>query len=883
MANDGEASIYRNQQKENWKSFLQKLKELKDEIGCKNDDLASGLGVSRQKYYQFIKEPTSGLPIDRANVLELWDHLTKVTKDKGKQFRLQETYRLDELLEAAGFRSTLGKNLSFERIRSRLEGSWIQNSTVLSRLVDDIIDLILDRGTSSCLDSQNDEKSYYSITQAKNWPEEYLKGGINRRAKERYIQQIDKFVYFGKVKFCVDELFELYQGILENQRFRTFNLDLQAIDCQFHTISFFLPEEAQIKSTIIDIDVAHLCRQAEQELHAHQSSNALPNQTLLPTFPSVINASVTFNLRDGEKDHTNAEETQQVTFSYASACTHLESILVALSNGLGYFLSESLLADGSRTLKLGGLFMRALGDRTDSLTRISATLIDEEEQIYQGLWVEQNMILGLLQATASAALSWFSKQLNDGKTLSKFLDICSRSAQIYQNLYTNLDSVYNYGENEKQADDRINTVDRNRAVTSFAIQETQDIIQEIKGLVNDLEQIKQSLLEQGQSQKIRKYLDNYRARLATKNLLAQTALAYAYLNQGEFKEANNKLVDLRNQLYRGELAMSSDRHLIPTTILYESSRMLFNLLADKHNFLLGKEWRSDASTEIVQDPIKELSKYAEKNNTGIIDFDVYLAASLFFDIVGVAEFYVCRSCDEMKYLKSAIENLLKASHYSAQIGYRQRAARCLCYASRIYSRLGNHEAAGQFLESAKKLLIKPRFRFTSHNSNHHILIAEGEMLWSQNSDLMEMLPYFVTAWEKSRRYGSPKSEADSLYNMYRVIEKLSENSNDQIKGVVDKSIKIADSEPHKEKLFLAEFSHDRSYQEISKELFSDYSKCTYKQASGKLKERVKILWNRGTQVSGQEPRDHLFSTMIEEGTFLSIIPSERSQETKARR
>ncbi|NET59828.1 MAG: hypothetical protein F6K47_27875, partial [Symploca sp. SIO2E6] len=343
MANAEEASIHRNQQRENWQNFLQKLKDLKDQIGCTNDDLAIGLGVSRQKFYQFMKDPDSRLPIDRAHVLELWDYLSE---GKGQQFCQQEPHTLDELLEAAGFRSTLGKNYSFERIRYRLEGSWIQSSAVLSRLVDDMIDLILDRGGNSFLDNKDDEEDYYTIAQAKNWPEEHLKAQANRRTTNRYIQQIDRFVYFGKVKFCLDELYELYQGILENQRFRAFDLDLEAIDCQFHTLSFSLPEEAQTEASIVNI--AQLCGQAEQELHVH-SPESLPNQQLLPTFPPVINASIIFNLRDSYQEDTTGKELQRVTFSYACACTHLESILVALSNGLGYFLSESVVTNGSRT------------------------------------------------------------------------------------------------------------------------------------------------------------------------------------------------------------------------------------------------------------------------------------------------------------------------------------------------------------------------------------------------------------------------------------------------------------------------------------------------------------------------------------------------------
>ena len=160
------------------------------------------------------------------------------------------------------------------------------------------------------------------------------------------------------------------------------------------------------------------------------------------------------------------------------------------------------------------------------------------------------------------------------------------------------------------------------------------------------------------------------------------------------------------------------------------------------------------------------------------------------------------------------------------------------------------------------------------------------MLWSKfsvdknvklrDSSLISIVCYFVAAWEKSRRYGSPRSETDSLYNIYRVIEKLSENNDAQLKTVVDQSIKIANSEPHKKKLLLTEFSHDRSYSDICDELFLNYLNLkyeyTYKQTSDALKDKVKEFWDSGVRVSEQEPRPHLFSKMIDEGKFLSVIP-----------
>jgi len=134
-----------------------------------------------------------------------------------------------------------------------------------------------------------------------------------------------------------------------------------------------------------------------------------------------------------------------------------------------------------------------------------------------------------------------------------------------------------------------------------------------------------------------------------------------------------------------------------------------------------------------------------------------------------------------------------------------------------------------------------------------------------------MLRYFVTAWEKSRLYGSPRAKTDSLYNIYRIIDKLSESSNDTIQVIVEQSKQRAES--NNKYLLLTESSNDRSYEEICKDIFLNYLEdaYTYKQASDALKERVKAFWNSGAQISEQESKQHLFSRMIDNGTFLAVI------------
>ena len=149
-------------QQQRWEALQKKLKSLKEDknLSITYTEIAAGLGLSRQRLFNFLKSYGVGLPIARHNILELWDHLTVPTdtdsptsqkiRNQRNQLRTKNGHILDELLEAAGFLPTTQDSapliLPIERIKSRLLSPWVRNDTILCRLADTIIDTILARG-----------------------------------------------------------------------------------------------------------------------------------------------------------------------------------------------------------------------------------------------------------------------------------------------------------------------------------------------------------------------------------------------------------------------------------------------------------------------------------------------------------------------------------------------------------------------------------------------------------------------------------------------------------------------------------------------------------------------------------------------------------------
>jgi hypothetical protein len=846
---------HQNTQEQHWRDFCEKLRWLKNKqqgLSITYDEIARGLSLSRQHLSQFINKPERGLRIDRASILELWDYLTDPkelekkqdislkARQKREQLRSEQPLVLDELLKSAGFLPTSQAPEKappqIERIKRRLSSFWISDTHVLSHVTDHIIDTILDYGGIK-LKNKHLNDDYYSADLAKKW----LEGkDPNLDTHRKFVKEITRFENRGKMSFCDEELFELYQSILENEIFQSSEIKMRVTDCQFTTITFSLIDIFE-NSTLKPL-VSELSEKGERNLRWAEQTLDKPDFPEEVKFAPVIQASVRLQVR-------NSQKSENLTFRYISSSTHITNMLMAFSQGLGNIL---------RLLDMTGFFIRAIGRKTKSLGRISIMLTEKiSQETYHGLWVEQNTIVGIVQATAFAVLSWLSARFA-GKELDFLYQFCSQSAQIDETLYRSIFDIYNhsynYGKNK-----------------GFFIEENLDkgVIEKTHDLAKEIEQLSQIPGEQtsGFLKTNQEYFENCKVSLDKKNFLARLTLAHAALVKSKSEEAEKHLKILKEDLYSyvGSIQVHRrEEEFIPIQVLYQSEEMFFKLLCGDRSFINDKEWRNSFTGKTLENVFQSLRKYVNETNEGIIDLEVYLAASQFSGIWALVEFYTCQK-HEREYLEKAVDIFILSAYYSARIGQRARVARCLCHAIRVSCRLGDRKTVKSLIDAVDKILSEV---FPPHpGSTAQFELSQGEealKFGSTKAEFCQAFNYFLLSWDKSKHcndYVDPKNLGnpflrtclDNVYNILQAFRQFKTKNIYQevpLRGIEE------------------DFSSDSLLnQELLKDFMNAYhltQEETYESIDKKLKNHVIKGWNSWCL----EEKSHPFSERIENGTFL---------------
>ena len=887
-------------QQQRWEALQKKLKSLKEDknLSITYTEIAAGLGLSRQRLFNFLKSYGVGLPIARHNILELWDHLTVPTdtdsptsqkiRNQRNQLRTKNGHILDELLEAAGFLPTTQDSapliLPIERIKSRLLSPWVRNDTILCRLADTIIDTILARGGFDESSEGSRGKQGLKLEEARKIPGKFFNPADFSKIEKLFHQELDRFATLGKARFYHDELYELYQSLLENHTYKSFPIDMQAVECEFRTLSFTLidtknDEQSEQETVSIDNEkfkkeIASICHECEQQLRFGPSS---ANRHI---FPPIIEVTARFIIDDKweQQEVDDKWEQQEVVFSYSCCGTHFEAAMAALSNGLGYVLSSAL--------SVTDFFVRSIGKGSESLARVSITLTEEisnspktSSDNYQGIWVDQNVILGILNSMTYAASSWLAKRLG-AIDFQKFYSICKRCADVKEDLYKSLENTYNYRGSRVDSQQ----VHKSKNLNEFPkdeIKESVDkLVTEIESLhrhsINNIKSIEGS--ETSVNLSADRYFDCYRGRLKQKALLAQLAMARSALFRCDLTAARKVIEKLENEIRIERYGKSRIEDSNPITILYESEKMLYMLLTGNETFWNSSELQGEALSQKLENVIKNLREYAENYNTGILDFDIYLAAGQFFGVIGLAKFYFCTDKNYQD-LESALNYMIKAAHYSAKVGQHQRVFRCLCYASRICCRLGNKEKAAnltQLVENLFKNHDRDSYVFNSYNAQDHLAKGECSLLFPDKNklecDLKKALRSFLGAWQKAADCEFDRAFVSSFYNITRVLDKLQISFPNK---ALDSLLEELQDEKNP-KLKYKEINHGEIFRKLINEhtdlKTSDFSKLeSIKLLSAMLKARVIDKLNTWKKEGGENSSQHPFSRMIEEGVFLNRL------------
>ena len=859
MANGHTSGKHQDDQKQRWRDFhykLNQLKEQKPRLSVSNVEMAEGLNISRQRLFEFMKKPEKGLPIQRGDVLDLWDYLTtpeaiarKTIAAEAKENRkllLQEyPQRLDELLKAAGFlpvsEVSAPERPQIERIRQRLLSGWIPSDSDLCDITDSILESISAKG-GLLNDRQEKSKTEkgYTAEEAKQWPEKHLKA-FEAKLQPIFARQISKFANSGKVQFQDIELFELYQSIRENNHFRQgLKVSMQVIDCQFKTVTFSLNNQLESYSQI-KADLTEIFVQCEQQL---RSDSKQPEPSAIHhirerriLFPPVIQAVVTFIVEDEQE-----QESESWRLHYTSSTTHIENMLVALSNGLGYILPK--------VLTMTNMSIRSIGRMTESLARVSITLTDRKlDKTHQGIWIEQNTILGALKAFLSAVIDWLSQRLNSSD-FPQFYETCQQLAEIDADLLSGIETIHNYAD-------------------AVSLQES--VIDKTEKLAEDMDELAKASVtgNNKKDERTRLFYKNCKENLDKKQFLALLMLVYRALIQCKINEASKYLKKLEGYLYLGGIESVSNPELTPIVVLYNSEVVFFNLLVGHKTFLDNAIWRETSSRFNLDYCLKELRDYIHKRNTGIIDFDVYLCAAKIFGIVALAEFYICQKIDA-EHLEKAAKNFIAAAHYSARIGQKQRAAHLFCYASRTCCRLGQNGRAKALADLAERILPQET-KLTSLDLikqpfKAQVYLSKGErlLLLEPETSLEKASCYFLLAWEESKKHEHDRAAADSLYDLYRAFRELAnQKPTDPFDKFNINALAIECSEQEKESI-------GKAFKDLKKEC-KTMPGDNYSSTAKVLKGKVQDKWNKWRKAEGTFVDNHPFADKIENDSFLELV------------
>ncbi|MEL7509752.1 MAG: hypothetical protein AAFN42_20675 [Cyanobacteria bacterium J06554_1] len=846
---------YKQQRSLLWGDFNEQLNRLQHNYGVTVTELAEGLGISRQKFYDFRASPEKGLAIDRTALMILWGWLTDPDILDDKRMSAETRKQRDDLrqegpnalLISAGFLPISGESeagdstsiprldSSLKRVEARLNSPWIEDGIRRAQIIDSILDEVKARGRL--------DKAFHTQPMSAAAALTWLKGAplyiTSPKIIHEYQRKIRRLARSGKSQFVGVELFELYQNILEYQTIDSYaGSGVSVVDCQFPILSAPLPASVQeifepFSSIYRDAEIALLT------LLCDLQDFAPTELTSSDLFTPVVRALIKSQFDIGEKP---------VVWRYSSTGTHFENMLSALKFGLGH------------SLDMTGFSIQATGTTSKSLARVSVGLAECDEagkisRVYQGWWVDSNAVTAVLVANVIATKDWLSSQ---GADLSEYFDICSKLGDIDNRLYLIRENVQEY-------------FFRN-ANGYFESPEGSDDDSTFDTIKAKLSEIEQTLSSEQLS---RPY---YRTQhQAVKNRLTRTNLTQMRLalKNSELGKANQTIDEAKEYLSHyenanlSEMNEESDENAYRHLLFLQASEcvMLYNFYAGDREFLSGKLWRYRPRYKL-DEGLKKLGKYLKV--VGSLNFDAFSCASQMFGTAGLLELYMAEEKDAA-FLQQAAKHLLWAAHYSQRIGYVRRATYWLTHASRVYCRLGDldsSERLSQIAQVAADSVHQNNQEELEYDSKFKVLIAaithlaEGERLLVKEEPEQAHLFFFRALKLFMDTHFTDRLMADALYGLYQASR--------YIEGEVgDVFTVLSDEGEH------TQFNQGMGavLQNITRSLKQIKSQSSWKSEAHTFKELAKTVWRYWVQVGNETADVHPIEEAIDRDRFLTLVKS----------
>ncbi|AKG20409.1 hypothetical protein [Calothrix sp. 336/3] len=755
-----------------------------DKMGATQVELSEGMNVSRPVVIDFLNKEKERLPVDRKGLIELWNKLQsrqvskRKSKNDGEKTRGEidltpdELRKLlgkigsDELLESAGF---LPENNNIIRITPERFFQVAQVVALLEFLrFEDFLPTTQEFLAIASNKIAIASKKFFGENQEDDFLE-YLIDNLRKSdpmtsssfsvmlGLKLRLEVIDKLQRTwsrlkagGKTNFTQQEAIGLFLSIAIKEQMPKYptNLHLRVEKLEFQILSQSISKQAEY-GAVYDLFVK-IANQAEWELNT--SDIYLTTQPEVQSFDSrspIMMAVVTCSFSHNDKP------TEYLEWMYTSNNTMIENAIGACSLHMG--LTKEV---GKITL-----FTKTLDSSIDSL--VETTVILGHQRHYQGIWVDRDSMITILQAIVCGAKSWLAD-----KSWSGELDL-----EVYNSAFKALCGL------------RAQLTRARRAFQKFQFLGDECNSREIKRIADTAREELKKIPQE-------KIYFSYRLNFYRCYFLAKRLELRLYNTQGNISNARLLIKEIQQEIDKDK---EIEEEIIPILALIRSEVYLYELscghnpdlfVASKRSQWLGlKEW-----DEKIRRVIKLGSCYKDPG------LDIYQALSEIYGNVGRIEFYLS---DDRDTLEQAAEYFIRAAHYALRIGLTRRASRWLALAGRVWVRLGEDKLPQQALKFADQL-AKTDLTFGHSQSFCQAVLSEisllnGEYLLLIENEPNKALEHFLEALKGAIYLGLNRRICDALFNIGRCSNKL---GNFSIKQRLGKLFKEEDKliESNKDKL-----------------------------------------------------------------------------------
>ncbi|WP_315788079.1 hypothetical protein [Fischerella sp. JS2] len=826
-----------------------------DKLGATQVELSQGMGVSRPVVIDFLNGVKERLPIDREGLIKLCESLqngkaskrksktevektTEQVEPNSKELRgLLKEIGVDELLESAGFlpektkmiRVTPERFFQVAQVVALLEfldfEDLLPTTQEFLAIASNKIAIASKKSSQENSEYRDNDSLGHLIEELRRSCKSYPTLGLKLRLEviDKLERTWKRLKAGGKTNFTRQEAIALFLSIVIKEQMPkdVANLRIRVQKLEFQTLSRYINAEEEYSDLYHQfVQIGH---QAECDLNTPGSclTTQLEAKSLDSLTP-VIMAIVTCSLSHDGKSN------EPIEWIYTSGNTILENAIGACSLHMG--LTEDVANVSIST--------KTLDSSIDSL--VETTVILGNQQQYQGIWVDRDSIITMLQAIVYAAKQWLVDQNTNGKLdLEIYGSVCKALSELRKRLTR-----------------------ARRAFQKFQFLDQECQPAEIKKIADTAREELKKIPKENIYFSYR--LNFYRCYFLAKRLDLRLSNF-----QGNISNAQLLIQEIEKVFEEDEQVKEE---LVPIQALIQSEVYLYKLSCGHEPDLFSQsnrsKWLGLKEWDIkIRGAIKPGSCYKDPG------WDVYLALSEIYGNVARIEFYLC---DQKTTLSKAAEYFLRAAHYALRIGLTQRASRWLALAGRIWVRLGDGNLPRQASNFANKLAKTDLTAGHSQNFCQAVLseiyLLDGEYLLFIQDDPTSALECFLKALKGSVYLSLNRRICDALFNISRCSQKL---SNFSTKEGLSRVFKEEDhlSESNKNKLNPIRNRTSEKVLDLLCSLWSREDNPSWFQVRGEFSELAAQTWqewHRNTSEPGATTK-HPIAERIKSGSWLCQV------------